>query len=416
MIQTKIYDGSIRSGRSFLGADYGLPMDSYLGVKCKVLRSITREGASGSNRLWLCLSLFVFCSLASALSIAQAATPAYPGVDWERAKPESEGFSSARLEALRAWLKTQRTTAMLVSVHGKVIFEYGDLQRVSNVASVRKSILAMLYGKYVFNGTVDLGKTVKDIGLDDIQKFLPIEKGATLEQLLTARSGIYIPTGLENLDPNAPQRGSQAPGSYFYYNSWDFNAAGTAFEKLTRKDIYDALESDLARPIGMQDFARSQQKKITAMPASVHSEYPMYLSTRDMARLGLLMLRECDWHGQQLEPRDWCRYITRLITPFHEMNPPARRALGQPARWGYGALWWVWDAPVWPGNQYGAPFQGAYMAMGAGGQYITVLPSAYLVIAHKVDIDQAPNAEVSTTEYNAILQMVIASACSRGCR
>ena len=33
------------------------------------------------------------------------------------------------------------------------------------------------------------------------------------------------------------------------------------FEKLTRRDIYDALESDLAKPIGMQDFNRERQRK-----------------------------------------------------------------------------------------------------------------------------------------------------------
>ncbi len=364
----------------------------------------------------LCLCLFVSTGLSSPLAMGQSSTPSFPGTDWERVRPETEGYSSARLEALRMWLKTQRTTAMLVSVRGKVIFEYGDLQRESIVASVRKSILAMLYGKYVFDGTIDLTKTVKEIGLDDVQKFLPIETGATLEQLLTARSGIYISTDNKNLDANAPSCGSQAPGSYFFYNNWDFNAAGTAFEKLTGKDLYDALESDLARPIGMQDFDRSRQKKISAMPASVHANYAMYLSTRDMARLGLLMLRDCEWEGKQVEPKYWCKYITRLITPFHEMNPPALRALGRPDRWGYGALWWVWDAPVWPGNQYGTPFQGAYSAMGAGGQYITVLPGAYMVIAHKVDIDQDPKAKVTNTEYDAILQMVIASACSGTCK
>jgi len=367
-------------------------------------------------RFRTCHLLIAACCLFSAYAIAQTSAPAYPGTDWERVRPESEGYSSARLEALRTWLKTQRTTGMQVSVHGKVIFEYGDMRRVSIVASVRKSILAMLYGKYVFDGTIDLGKTVKEIGLDDIQKFLPIEKTATLEQLLTARSGIYIPTGNVDLDPNAPRRGSQAPGSYFYYNSWDFNAAGTAFEKLTGKDIYDAMESDLARPIGMQDFDRSRQRKITAMPASVHPEYPMYLSTRDMARLGLLMLRDCNWNGKQLEPRDWCRYITRLITPFHEMNPPSWRALGRPERWGYGVMWWVWDAPVWPGNGYATPFQGAYQAQGAGGQYITVLPAFHMVIAHKVDVEEDPKAQVTATEYDAILQMLVASACPETCK
>ena len=67
-----------------------------------------------------------------------------PGTEWERAKPESLGYSSARLEALRGWLKTQQTAAMMVVVHGKVIFEYGDLSLATKVASVRKSVLGML--------------------------------------------------------------------------------------------------------------------------------------------------------------------------------------------------------------------------------------------------------------------------------
>ena len=75
-------------------------------------------------------------------------------------------------------------------------------------------------------------------------------------------------------------------------------------------------------------------------------------------------------------------------------------------------LWWVWDAPVFPGGVYAGPFQGAYSAKGASGQYITVLPAlGDVVVVHKVDIDQDPAAQVSALEYDAILQMVIASAC-----
>src|SRR5260370_21607832 len=110
--------------------------------------------------------------------------PVVPGADWERvAKPESIGYSSAKLEALRGWLKTQQTTSMVVSVGGRVLFEYGDPKYVSAVASVRKSILAMMYGKYVANGAIDLNKTVKDIGLDDVQKFLPTEAHVRLTWL-----------------------------------------------------------------------------------------------------------------------------------------------------------------------------------------------------------------------------------------
>ena len=370
------------------------------------------------SRFSLILILVACFNSGAKLVQAQEAPPkAWPGTDWERVdKPETFGYSSQRLEALRVWLKTQRTTAMLVAVHGKIIFDYGDLSHTSKVASVRKSLLAILYGKYVFDGTIDLNKTVKQLGLDDVEKFLPIEERATLEQLINARSGIYLASGNNELDAQTPRRGSRYPGTYFQYSNWDFNAAGTAFERLTKKDIYDALEADLARPIGMQDFDRARQKKISVMPASVHPEYAMYLSTRDMARVGLLMLRGGEWNGKQVVHREWCRYITSLVTPFNEINPPGLRLLGQPERWGYGAMWWVWEAPVWPGGVYGSPFQGAYCAKGAGGQLIIVLPSADMVIAHKVDIDQDPAREVTPNEYNAILQMVIASTCSGPCK
>src|SRR5215472_8104020 len=66
----------------------------------------------------------------------------FPEREWERVKsPEAEGFSAAKLDALRAWLKTQNTTGMMVVFKGRVIFEYGDVAQVSKIASVRKSVL-----------------------------------------------------------------------------------------------------------------------------------------------------------------------------------------------------------------------------------------------------------------------------------
>jgi CubicO group peptidase (beta-lactamase class C family) len=304
---------------------------------------------------------------------------------------------------------------MLVSSGGRILFEYGDLKRVSKIASVRKSVLAMLYGKYHAEGKIDLNKTVEQLGLADVQPFLPIEKSATLLHLLTARSGIYHPSGNESLTSLSPRRGAQAPGTYFQYQNWDFNAAGTAFEKLTGKDIFDAVESDLAKPIGMQDFDRSRQRKNSSMPDSVHPEYAMYLSTRDMARLGVLMLADGAWNGKQVLPKGWSRYITTLVTPHQDMHPTQFSLRTRSGLWGYGMLWWVWDAPVWPGMETG-PYQGAYSAMGANGQYITVLPTMKMVISHKVDFDVNGSRQVTPEEFSAILQMVIASGCSDDCK
>jgi len=332
--------------------------------------------------------------------------------DWERAKPESVGFSTAKLEALRGWLQHQRTTSMLIVSRGRVVFEYGDTKLVSKVASVRKSVLAMLFGVPAVHDKLDIGKTVVQLGLDDVQPFLAVEKNATLMHLLTARSGIYHASGNDDLTSRSPRRGAQIPGLYFQYQNWDFNAAGTAFERISGKDIFEALETYLAKPLDMQDFVRGRQLKVDNKPQSVHPEYAMYLSTRDMARLGELMLRKGLWNGNRILNENWATSTTTLVTRPADIHPIElslpTRANG---RWGYGMLWWVWDAPVHTGMITG-PFQGAFAAMGANGQYIVVLPVADTVVVHKVDFDSDGSRQVSPEEFQTILQMVVNANCN----
>jgi CubicO group peptidase (beta-lactamase class C family) len=353
---------------------------------------------------------------------AQNPPPTVPSADWQRIQaPESIGYSSERIDVVRSWVKTGATKGMLVVVGGRVLFEYGDVKFVSKIASVRKSVLGMLYGNYVANGKIDLQRTVQDVGLDDLQEFLPIEKNATLEMLLMSRSGVYL--GPPETDPQImpPHRGSQYPGTFFCYQNWDFNAAGTAFEKLTGKNIYDALEADFAHPLAMQDFDRSRQKKIPSSSdklESVHPEYAMWLSTRDLARLGLLMLRDGDWDGKRVMPAKWSRYLTTLTARSNDLFPFVFKnsQITGSTRWGYGALWWVWDQPRYPGDADTGAFDGAYTAIGTGGHYLTVLPELDMVVSHKVDIDSAPQADVSMPDYSIMLQMLVSARCHGPCR
>ena len=375
---------------------------------------LTLMQTRGFSPRWFFLLAVFALSLVSAVAQINDS----PRADWQPLpNREQASFSSSRLHALTDLLKTENTTAMLVAVHGKVLFQYGDLAYVSHIASMRKSVLSMLYGNYVQSGKIDLQKTVKEIGLQDVKPFLPIEEDAKLEQLLAGRSGIFIVP--DKPDPHSsdsfqPPRGSQLPGNFFTYNEWDFNAAGTAFEKLTGKSIYDALESDLARPIGMQDFDRARQVKVSNMPSSVHPSYFMYLSTRDMARLGQLMLRHGNWNGKQVIPDDWVRYSTSLTTPFQDMYPTALRNYEFPERWGFGLMWFVWDEPGYLNHAWTGPMQGGFLAMGADGQYIAVLPELDMVIAHKVD-EEHYKGKVTPLQWDAILNLVIASSCEDNC-
>lgn len=337
---------------------------------------------------------------------ARAQQPAaiYPAAEWERVdKPETAGWSAAGLERVREKLATLPSTGLVAVAGGRVVFEYGDVKAVSYLASVRKSILAMLYGNYVASGKVRLSKTLAEIGLDDLGGLTAAEKEATIRDLLMARSGVYHPASNGGDDTaSAPPRGSQAHGTYYLYNNWDFNAVGTIFEKETGRDIFDALESDLARPIGMQDFDRALHKKSGDLLRSMHPAYHMHLSTRDMARVGYLMLRGGEWAGRQIVPRDWVREISKAQTPVTEMNPLRRRD----GPWGYGYLWWVWDGPKAAG-----PYAGAYTGLGAVGQHITILPALDLVVAHKTRTGQ--ERTVSHEQYLEVLDLIVQAHAAR---
>ena len=88
---------------------------------------------------------------------------------------------------------------------------------------------------------------MSQLSFDDKGGLLPLEKAATIYDLMTSRAGIFRessnPVGDEFLI--APQRGSKQPGSFFLYNNWGFNAAGVIFEKETGVNIFDAVDSML---------------------------------------------------------------------------------------------------------------------------------------------------------------------------
>lgn len=338
---------------------------------------------------------------------ARGAVSVDPAAEWESiTDPAAAGWRRADLDAIRARLETMPTTGFLAIAGGRVLLSYGDVQTVSYLASVRKSILAMLFGTYVASGTVNLDKTLAEIGIDDIGGLTPEEKSATVRHLLTARSGIYHQAANAGDDlESAPPHGSQKPGTYYLYSNWDFNALGTIFEKETGRDIYDALESDLAQPIGMQDFDRSIHRKSGNAQRSQHLAYHMHLSTRDMARVGYLMLREGKWSSRPVVPADWVREITRAFTRVGDMNPESRRK----GPFGYGYLWWVWDGPFAAG-----PYRGAYTGLGAVGQHITVIPVLDLVVAHKTR--PGDGRSVTHAQYLSVLDELVQAGCrARAC-
>lgn len=107
------------------------------------------------------------------------------------------------------------TTGFVAIVGGRILMSHGDLQTVSYLASVRKSVLSMLMGNYVRRGTVDLNRTLAQLGMDDVGGLSEQEKQATVKDLLTARSGVFHAASNAGDDlASAPPRGSQPHGTY----------------------------------------------------------------------------------------------------------------------------------------------------------------------------------------------------------
>ncbi|MBK6825859.1 MAG: serine hydrolase [Chitinophagaceae bacterium] len=358
--------------------------------------------------------IFVFAALISYSTFSYSQTyPSdkkadfvFPGNSWEYVKdPYAQGWDTAKLKSLKQFIiDSANTTGMMVIQQGKVIFSYGDLKELSYIASCRKSVLSILYGPFVENGKINLNSTLEQINIDDINGLLPIEKKATIRNLLTARSGVYHePSYSGDEYAFAPKRGSVQPGSFFLYNNWDFNLAGYLFEKLSGVGIYDAVDSMLAHPLNMEDWDKNIQHKDADTIKSMYPAYPMWFSTRDMARIGYLMLRNGRWKDKQITTENWVNTITTSFTSTKEMKAfksPYYKDGAYMRYFGYGYLWWVWDAP----DSKGA-YEGAYTAQGNFGQYITVLPALDVVIAHKTKAAY----DRYTSNYLTILTKLIAA-------
>lgn len=304
----------------------------------------------------------------------------FPDRVWHRASPEeAKAWNNPKAEAFQEYLiDSTKITGLMIVHKGKVVFEYGDLEELSYIASCRKSVLSMLYGPYVEDGTIRLNKTIKELGIDDVEGILPIEQTATVQDIISARSGVYHPEGYPGgMQEYAPKRGSVKPGSYWLYSNWDFNVAGYIFEKETGRNIYDEVERQLANPLHMQDWDRSMQQKEGNTSFSKYLAYPMWFSTRDMARLGLLMLNKGKWKDVQVLSESWVNEMLKSRTSHEELNRNVPVFQGTGINYGYGYMWWLWQAVDDP------RFEGAYSAKGAMGQNITVYPAIETVLAFK---------------------------------
>lgn len=316
----------------------------------------------------------------------------YPGKIWRTVNsPEEAGWSSRKLSLVQQNANKMNAVGGMVLYDGKILCKWGNIEERSNIHSARKSLLSALYGIYVSDGKINLSKTMGQLGIDDKEPRLSSqEKQARIIDLLEARSGVYHHAAAEtrNMKEKMPKRGSHEPGTFWFYNNWDFNTLGVIFEKLTGKKIGVAFRNRIATPIGMQDF-RTQDVSYAYCKESLFPAYLFNLTVRDMARFGLLYMRNGKWLDKQVVPGDW---VVRSTTYY------SRASGGM----GYGYMWWVGKKDILGVR---INYQ-AYCAIGNGGNFIIVFPTKKLVVVNKSRPDKKDRSGIK--KFKPLLKLILA--------
>jgi len=320
-----------------------------------------------------------------------------PGGDWKQlASPEKAGWSAKKLAEIRGYVEEIGSTSAMIVQHGVVVAAWGDVAHKSNLHSCRKSLLNALVGIAVADGKINLDDTMEKLGIDDKKPSLTeVEKRATVRELLEARSGVYHPAAYETkgMLEQKPPRGSHAPGTFWYYNNWDFNTLGHIYETATGTKIFDAFYREIGQPIGMQDFTPNDGRYITS-PDTLYPAYVFDMSARDFARFALLYLNGGKWNGAQIVPEDWVKASTR---PYSDSESG-----------GYGYLWWTGDSASGRSQEISFP-KGSFWAEGHLGQYAVVVPSLDLIIVNRLDGDMTKRT-IHKRQMARMVEMVVAAA------
>ena len=331
--------------------------------------------------------------VAVSLLLFRASVSAEPWQTLNQAEAAALGWSRVKLAAARAFSTQLNTEAVLLIAGGRMLESWGAVDRKFNVHSIRKSFLSALVGIRSKEGLIDLTATLRDLGIDDNPPSLTHqEKEATVHDLLKARSGVYHPALYETAGMKArrPQRHSHAPGSFWYYNNWDFNTLGTIYEQRCDSGIYEDFHRFIAQPLGMEDFSVSDGNYVTGED-SIHRAYPFRMTARDMARFGLLFLRGGRWQNRQIVPEEWVASSTRSYSDAGTSG-------------GYGYLWWTERAGIHLPGVTLPP--GTYSARGAGGHYILIVPALDLIIVHRVNTD-IEDRRVESAAFGELVRLIL---------
>ncbi|MGE0142994.1 MAG: serine hydrolase domain-containing protein [Planctomycetota bacterium] len=274
--------------------------------------------------------------------------------EWNRVTPREAGFDPERLNAAIQFAEshfdprggfdpsrepygeiigpTKAPSGMngLILIGGRIAAEWGDTFEVDMTFSVTKTYLSTVAGLAVSDGLV---RSVDD----PVRSYVPDgafdvthNRGITWHQLLNQTSGFEgtlwgKPDWADRYD--GKRRGPDKPGEHWRYNDVRVNALALALLHVYCEPLPAILRDRIMDPIGCSrtwrwygyenSFVTIDGQSMQSVSGGGHWGGGMFISTRDQALFGLLMLRGGKRGDVQLVQPEW---IARARTPTPQ-NP-----------------------------------------------------------------------------------------------
>jgi CubicO group peptidase (beta-lactamase class C family) len=301
-----------------------------------------------------------------------------PGADWVTAAAEDVDLDPEGIDALIAKaVETESNCLALVRDGRLVVEEYWNGTTADDdqeIFSATKSVTSTIVGIAQDEGHLSIDEpacTYLDEWLDT-----PSDE-VTIQHLLTNTSGRYHDNDVDYGEMIAAEDRSafsialeqqHDPGTVWVYNNAAIQTLEEVLERATGEDVGDYAQANLFGPLGMDVHFRRDP---SGAPATFFS---LQAGCLDMARFGLMALRDGKWGDEQIVSAD---YMSAATSTANDLSAA------------YGYLWWVntdepWVSPD-PRVDTSARFLpdapiDAYAALGMFEQTVLVLPTQDMVV------------------------------------
>ncbi len=315
------------------------------------------------------------------VSLPVASEHYWPTEGWRTAAPEAQGLDSAHLAETIDTFSERNVNSMVIIRKGYIVAEaYREgLNEISlqDVKSVTKSFTSALTGIAIADNKLPGATAARVSDYFPEWSNVPLKGDVRVGHLLSMTSGLAWNNENEQ-SSHAMMAGENwvqvilnhspkyAPGMAFNYSNGDAHLMSALLHKATGESLLDYAKSRLFAPLGIRLVNWNHDPQ-----GHTIGSWSIGISARDMAKLGLLYMKDGEWEGKTIIPKGWIQesLVKRVILNHRDG-----------LQGGYGYYWW--SKPV-----SRALFDGdtkrydAFYASGADGQRVFVVPELQLIVA-----------------------------------